>query len=64
MQKNWRRLPGDDNKSLCGLVLEVKNILITIPAVFGLHRHLFSLDSVAVLPEYIDINDYPIERTF
>ena len=64
MQKNWRRPPGDDDKSLCGSVLEVKNVLIIIPAVFGLHRRLLSPNSVAVLPEYTGINDYPIKRTF
>ena len=32
--------PRDDSNSLCGSVSEAKNVPVTIPAVFGLHRCL------------------------
>ena len=32
--------PRDNDKSLCGSVSEVKNIFVTIPAVFGPHQRL------------------------
>ena len=54
----------NNDKSLCGSVLEAKNVPVTIFAKYSDYTNVFLSDSVAELSKRTDINDHPIKMTF
>ena len=51
----------DDDKSLCGSVLEAKNVPVIIPAEYSDYTNVFLSDSVAVLPKHTGVNNCSID---
>lgn len=47
--------------SIPDLILEAKNISVTVPVEYSNHTDVSSPDSIAKVPKYTDINDHPIE---
>ena len=55
---------GNNNENLCGLVLEAKNVLITVFAKYFDYIAIFSPNSTTKLPKCIGINNYSIKMSF
>ena len=55
---------GNNDKSLCNLVLKAKNVSVTIPSKYLDYTNIFLSDSVAEPPKHTSIDNYPINLIY